>query len=335
MKKATRARQAAPEEKRAPDWLGMHRTMLLIRHFEEAVRSLASAGAVPGLAHLCAGQEATNVGVIAALDKRDMIASHHRGHGHCLAKGSDVTGLLAEILGRETGLCGGRSGSMHVFDLENGNLGTNGIVGGGIPLAAGAALAARARGSNEVFVCFFGDGALNQGLLHECMNMAAIWKLPVLFVCENNGYGEFTAIDDVTAGPSITGRGEVFGIPSRMVDGMDVRAVHGAAARRSACARGKGAVLHRVQHVAVRRASRGGQAGLQGGRGDKALAGARSNPQVCEAPDRRRPGEPRAAEGHGDARERARARRRGAGARRAGACAAAALGARQWLSRAC
>lgn len=241
MKKATRARQAAPEEKRAPDWLGMHRTMLLIRHFEEAVRSLASAGAVPGLAHLCAGQEATNVGAIAALDKRDMIASHHRGHGHCLAKGSDVTGLLAEILGRETGLCGGRSGSMHVFDLENGNLGTNGIVGGGIPLAAGAALAARARGSNEVFVCFFGDGALNQGLLHECMNMAAIWKLPVLFVCENNGYGEFTAIDDVTAGPSITGRGEVFGIPSRMVDGMDVRAVHGAAARAAAHARaGKG-----------------------------------------------------------------------------------------------
>ena len=242
MNKAERARpQARANDKRAPDWLAMHRTMLVIRHFEEAVRQLASSGAVPGLAHLCAGQEATNVGVIAALEKRDMIASHHRGHGHCLAKGADVAGLLAEILGRETGLCGGRSGSMHVFDLEHGNLGTNGIVGGGIPLAAGAALAARARGSDEVCVCFFGDGALNQGLLHECMNMAAIWKLPVLFVCENNGYGEFTAIDDVTAGPSITARGEVFGIPSKMIDGMDVRAVHGAASRAVAHARaGKG-----------------------------------------------------------------------------------------------
>ncbi|MBX9759066.1 MAG: thiamine pyrophosphate-dependent dehydrogenase E1 component subunit alpha [Beijerinckiaceae bacterium] len=242
MNKAPRARAATrARDKQAPDWLAMHRMMLLIRHFEEAVRSLATAGAVPGLAHLCAGQEATNVGVIAALEPRDMIASHHRGHGHCLAKGADVTGLLAEILGRETGLCGGRSGSMHVFDLEHGNLGTNGIVGGGIPLAAGAALAARARGSDEAFVCFFGDGALNQGLLHECMNMAAIWKLPVLFMCENNGYGEFTAIDDVTAGPSIIGRGEVFGIPSKMVDGMDVRAVYAAATRALAHARaGKG-----------------------------------------------------------------------------------------------
>jgi pyruvate dehydrogenase E1 component alpha subunit len=241
MTKKTRAAAPPPATRSPPDWLGMHRTMLRIRHFEETVRSLASAGAAPGLVHLCAGQEATNVGVIAALAKGDMIASHHRGHGHCLAKGADMTGLMAEILGKETGLCGGRSGSMHVIDLDNGNLGTNGIVGGGIPLAAGAALAARARGGNEVFVCFFGDGALNQGLLHECMNMAAIWKLPVLFVCENNGYGEFTAIDDVTAGPSITGRGEVFGIPSKMIDGMDIRAVYTAASRAVAHARsGKG-----------------------------------------------------------------------------------------------
>lgn len=242
MKKPKRAAATASKAKQArPDWIGMHRTMLLIRHFEEAVRSLATAGAVPGLAHLCAGQEATNVGVIAALDKGDMIASHHRGHGHCLAKGADVTALLAEILGKDMGLCGGRSGSMHVIDLDNGNLGTNGIVGGGIPLAAGAALAARARGGKEAFVCFFGDGALNQGLLHECMNMAAIWTLPLVFVCENNGYGEFTAIDDVTAGPSITARGEVFGIPSKMIDGMDVRTVYTAAARALAHARaGKG-----------------------------------------------------------------------------------------------
>lgn len=233
--------KARAAQKPALDWLAIHRALLLIRHFEEALRLLATAGAVPGLVHLCSGQEATNVGVIAALDKGDMIASHHRGHGHCLAKGADVTGLLAEILGKDAGLCGGRSGSMHVIDLDNGNLGTNGIVGGGIPLAAGAALAARARGGKEVCVCFFGDGALNQGLLHECMNMAAIWKLPVVFVCENNGYGEFTAIDDVTAGPSIVGRGEVFGIPSKMIDGMDVRTVYAAATRAAAHARaGKG-----------------------------------------------------------------------------------------------
>ena len=228
-------------EKYPPDWLGMHRMMLLIRHFEESVRSLATAGAVPGLVHLCAGQEATNVGVIAALAKGDIIASHHRGHGHCLAKGADVFSLLAEILGKDAGLCGGRSGSMHFIDLDNGNLGTNGIVGGGIPLAAGAALAARARGGDEVFVCFFGDGALNQGLLHECMNMTAIWNLPVVFVCENNGFGEFTAIDEVTAGPSILARGEVFGIPSEMIDGMDVRTVFTTTQRAVARARaGKG-----------------------------------------------------------------------------------------------
>ena len=209
--------------------LSMHRTMLRIGHFEETIRRLAASGAVPGLVHLCAGQEATNVGIIAALEDRDFIASHHRGHGHCIAKGAPVEGLMAESLGKASGMCGGRSGSMHVIDMERGNLGTNGIVGGGIPLAAGAALTARARGSDDVCVCFFGDGALNQGLLHECMNMAAIWKLAVVFVCENNGYGEFTAIDDVTAGPSLPGRGEVFGIPSEMIDGMDVQAVYAAA----------------------------------------------------------------------------------------------------------
>jgi TPP-dependent pyruvate/acetoin dehydrogenase alpha subunit len=199
--------------------------MALIRAFEEAVRSLATSGLVPGLVHLCSGQEATNVGVISALEARDVIASHHRGHGHCLARGAEPNLLLAEILGKAAGYGGGRSGSMHVIDLEHGNLGTNGIVGGGIPLACGAALSARARNTGAVSVCFFGDGALNQGLLHECMNMAAIWKLAVVFVCENNGYGEFTAIDDVTAGDSIPARGEVFGIPSKTIDGMDVLAV--------------------------------------------------------------------------------------------------------------
>jgi TPP-dependent pyruvate/acetoin dehydrogenase alpha subunit len=200
--------------------------MVLIRHFEEAVRSMAAAGLVPGLVHLCSGQEGTNVGVIAALERSDYIASHHRGHGHCIAKGMALPSLMAEILGRSAGISRGRGGTLHMFDPAVGNLGTNGIVGGGIPLATGAALSAKARRTGQVAVAFFGDGALNQGLLHECMNMAAIWKLPVVFVCENNGYGEYTAIETVTAGASLTARGEVFDIPSQTVDGMDVLAVH-------------------------------------------------------------------------------------------------------------
>lgn len=202
-----------------------YRMMVLIRRFEEQVRSMSQGGLVPGLVHLCAGQEATSAGTCLLLRQDDFIASHHRGHGHCLAKGARSDLLMAEILGRRAGYCGGRSGSMHIFDRENGNLGTNGIVGGGIPLAAGAALSAKSRGSNQVAVAYFGDGALNQGLVPECMNMAAIWSLPVIFVCENNGFGEFTAIEDVTAGQSLLARGQVYDIPSVEVDGMDVMAV--------------------------------------------------------------------------------------------------------------
>jgi pyruvate dehydrogenase E1 component alpha subunit len=209
--------------------LAIYRSMLLIRQFEEQVRRLAAAGAVPGLVHLCAGQEATAVGICAALALDDFIASSHRGHGHCLAKGAAPDRLMAEILGRQAGYCRGRSGSLHVSDAANFNLGTNGIVGGGGPLATGAALSAKIRGTKQVAVCFFGDGALNQGIVFEAMNMAAIWALPVLFVCENNGYGEYTAIADVAAGASLTGRGTVFEIPSPMIDGMDVVAVHAAA----------------------------------------------------------------------------------------------------------
>jgi len=199
--------------------------MLLIRSFEERVSSLAMGGSVPGLVHASAGQEAVSAGVCMALNREDYIASHHRGHGHCLAKGSDPKILLAEILGRVDGSGRGRGGSLHFFDPAVGNLGTNGIVGGGIPLAAGAALSAKNRNSGQVAVCFFGDGALNQGLVHECMNMAGIWSLPVIFVCENNGYGEFTAIDDVTAGKDLKKRGEAFDIPSVEADGMDLFSV--------------------------------------------------------------------------------------------------------------
>jgi pyruvate dehydrogenase E1 component alpha subunit len=209
------------------DLLSLYRQMLLIRAFEEQVRSLAAGGVTPGLVHLYTGQEAVAVGVCAALRRDDMVASHHRGHGHCLAKGMGPKPLLAEILGRRDGPGRGRGGSMHVFDPENGNLGTNGIVGGGVPLAAGAALAAKRLGTDRVAVAFFGDGALNQGIVAEVMNMAAIWSLPVIFVCEHNGFGEFTASADVTAG-RLAARGEVFEIPTNEVDGMDVLAVRDA-----------------------------------------------------------------------------------------------------------
>jgi len=215
----------------AEDALRLLRGMQLIRTFEDQVRTLYSGGAIPGLVHLCAGQEAVAVGICSLLKADDMIASSHRGHGHCLAKGADVGRMMAEIMGRRTGYGLGRGGTLHIFDAANGNLGTNGIVGGGIPLAAGAALSAKRRGRGQVAACFFGDGALNQGLLFEVMNMAAIWRLPVLFVCENNGFGEFTAIEDVTAGPDPIARGLAFGIPSESIDGMDVLAVRTAAQR--------------------------------------------------------------------------------------------------------
>ena len=222
----------------AQEALRLLRLMQLIRSFEEHVRNLYSGGAIPGLVHLCAGQEAVAVGVCSLLGTEDMIASNHRGHGHCLAKGADVVRLMAEVMGRRTGYGLGRGGTLHIFDAANGNLGTTGIVGGGIPLAAGAALSAKRRGRGQVAVAFFGDGALNQGLLFEVMNMAAIWRLPVLFVCENNGFGEFTAIEDVTAGPDPIARGLAFGIPSETVDGMDVLAVRAAAQRALDRARG-------------------------------------------------------------------------------------------------
>ncbi len=215
----------------AQEALRLLHSMQLIRTFEDQVRNLYSGGAIPGLVHLCAGQEAVAVGICSLLNPADTIASNHRGHGHCLAEGADVDRLMAEIMGRRTGYGLGRGGSLHIFDAANGNLGTNGIVGGGIPLAAGAALSAKRRGQGDVAVCFFGDGALNQGLLFEVMNMAAIWHLPVLFVCENNGFGEFTAIEDVTAGPNPIARGLAFGIVSETIDGMDVMAVRSAAQR--------------------------------------------------------------------------------------------------------
>jgi pyruvate dehydrogenase E1 component alpha subunit len=208
--------------------LDMYRTMTVIRHFEGTVRKLHLAGKAPGLVHLSTGQEAMAAGVCLALNQDDYVASHHRGHGHCVAKGASLERLFAELTGRRDGYGMGRGGSMHIYDPENNNLGTNGIVGGSVPLATGAALSAKLRSSRQVAISFFGDGVLNQGLLFESMNMAAVWALPVVYICEDNRYGEFTETSTVTAGKQYIDRGVTFDIPSSEVDGMDVLAVYDA-----------------------------------------------------------------------------------------------------------
>src|SRR5512145_1632704 len=180
---------------------------------------------MPGLAHLYIGEEAVAVGVCEALRRDDFITSTHRGHGHCLAKGASVNRMFAELLGRALGYCRGKGGSMHIADPETGNLGANAIVGGSAGIATGAALSAKMRGSGQVAACFFGDGALGQGLLYEAMNMAALWKLPVIYVCENNLYGEYTPCGDTIAG-EILARAKAFGIHAESVDGQDVQAVY-------------------------------------------------------------------------------------------------------------
>jgi pyruvate dehydrogenase E1 component alpha subunit len=213
----------------APDTdVGLYRTVRLIRRFEERAVELVRSGDIIGGIHPYTGQEAIAAGVCAALRVDDMITSTHRGHGHVLAKGSDPARVLAELAGRATGLNKGRGGSMHAADFALGILGANAIVGANGAITAGAAWAARQEGSDRVAVSFFGDGAVNQGVLLEAMNLAALWRLPVLFVCENNGYATTLTVSDAVAG-TITGRGEAFGMPSVTVDGMDPRTVLAAA----------------------------------------------------------------------------------------------------------
>ena len=209
--------------------LAMYRDMAAIRLFEEQVNELYRGAKMPGLAHLYIGEEAVAVGVCSALRRDDYITSTHRGHGHCLAKGADPALMFAELLGREPGYCRGKGGSMHIADHANGNLGANAIVGGSTGIATGAAFSAKRRGTDQVAVCFFGDGALGQGLLYEVMNMASLWALPVIYVCENNLYNEYTHYLEATAG-SILVRPQAFGIESREVDGQDVRTVFAATA---------------------------------------------------------------------------------------------------------
>ncbi|MCE2488483.1 MAG: thiamine pyrophosphate-dependent dehydrogenase E1 component subunit alpha [Anaerolineae bacterium] len=202
-----------------------YQQLVTIREFEQRVAELYMQTLIPGIAHVSIGQEAVAVGVCGALRRDDYITSTHRGHGHSLAKGASPDRMFAELLGKEEGFCHGKGGSMHIADPETGNLGANAIVGGSLAIAAGAALGAKRAGKGQVAVCFFGDGALNQGLLLESMNMASIWQLPVIYVCENNQYGEYTPTERVTAG-NLVSRGEAFDIPSARVDGMDVMAVY-------------------------------------------------------------------------------------------------------------
>lgn len=209
--------------------LKMYQKMVKIRKFEMKVEELHLQDILPGLKHLYIGEEAVAVGVISNLRKDDYIASTHRGHGHCIAKGSDLKKMMAELYGKKTGYCKGKGGSMHISDINLGILGANGIVGANIPIAGGAALSAKLRGTDQVAVSFFGDGAANTGIFHEGINLASLWRLPAIFICENNLYGISTHQSRATAIPNIGDRASSYGIPKFIVDGMDVIAVYEAA----------------------------------------------------------------------------------------------------------
>ena len=211
-------------------WLRMYRQMVAIRQFEMQVNELYTRALMPGLAHLYIGEEAVAVGVCEAIERTDYITSTHRGHGHCLAKGASPNQMFAELLGKRAGYCKGKGGSMHIADPATGNLGANAIVCGSAGIATGAAFSSRRLGNGRVAVCFFGEGALGQGVLYEVMNLAQLFKLPVIYVCENNLYTEYTHYSETTAG-DILMRATAFGVEAVSVDGQDVRAVHGVAQR--------------------------------------------------------------------------------------------------------
>ncbi|SIT04700.1 pyruvate dehydrogenase E1 component alpha subunit [Roseivivax lentus] len=207
------------------DYLQMYRQMVRIRTFEDNANQLYLSAKMPGLTHMYSGEEAVAVGICEALEITDKITSTHRGHGHCVAKGAEFKEMFCELLGKEEGYCRGKGGSMHIADQSNGNLGANAIVGGSMGIATGSAFTSKMLGTGDVTVCFFGDGATAQGLWYEVMNMAALWNLPVIYACENNGYSEYTKTEEIAAG-SITARAEAFGIEAHQVDGQDVLAVN-------------------------------------------------------------------------------------------------------------
>lgn len=224
-KKTEATARSKPEAVDVEQWLHAYEQMSKIREFEEKANELYLKALMPGLTHLYSGQEAVAVGVCEALRRDDYITSTHRGHGHCIAKGASIDLMFAELLGKEAGYCRGKGGSMHIADPDSGNLGANAIVGGSAGIATGAALSAKMRSSDQVAVCFFGEGALGQGILYEVMNMASLWKLPIIYVCENNLYNEYTHYSEVLAG-EVTARAAAFGIYTETVDGQDVQLVY-------------------------------------------------------------------------------------------------------------
>lgn len=211
-------------QKETAKWI--YEKMHDIRNFEDRLHVLFAKGEIPGFVHLYAGEEAVAVGVCAHLTDEDQITSTHRGHGHCVAKGGDLKGMMAEIFGKATGLCKGKGGSMHIADIDKGILGANGMVGGGFPLAAGAALRNQYLKTKNVAVCFFGDGAANEGTFHESLNMASIWKLPVVFVCENNMFAEATPQTYSSASKTIADRAPAYNMPGKTIDGKNVVEVY-------------------------------------------------------------------------------------------------------------
>lgn len=213
------------------------RKMYLIRKFEEGAEDCYTRGLIHGTMHLSIGQEASAVGSCMVLEPDDQITSTHRGHGHCVAKGAQASKMFAEFFGKETGYCKGRGGSMHIADFESGNLGANGIVAGGIPIAVGAALTSKRLKTNKVVLCFFGDGANNEGAFHESLNMASVWKLPVVFICENNKYGMSTSTERSTSVPQIAQRAASYSMPGVTVDGNDLSAISQAVSEAVARAR--------------------------------------------------------------------------------------------------
>ncbi len=221
--------------------LWAYERMVLIRKFEDKVHDLFSAGKIPGFVHLYAGGEAVAVGVCAHFRDDDFLTSTHRGHGHCIAKGVDVRGMMAELFGKATGSCKGKGGSMHIADIEKGMLGANGIVGGGAPLACGPALMARVKKTDQVTACFFGDGGASQGTVHEALNLASIWKLPVIFVCENNLYAQTSPVKYTLNVKNVADRAASYGVPGVIADGMsffDVYEKAGEAVRRARAGEG-------------------------------------------------------------------------------------------------
>jgi acetoin:2,6-dichlorophenolindophenol oxidoreductase subunit alpha len=229
------------------------RRMYLIRRFEEGAEDAYMRGLIHGTMHLSIGQEASAVGSCMDLRKTDYITSTHRGHGHCIAKGADPKLMFAEFFGKEEGYCRGRGGSMHIADVECGNLGANGIVGGGLPIAVGAALAIRKQQRDDVAVCFFGDGASNEGAFHEALNMAAIWKLPVLFICENNKYGMSVSTERSMAVEHVADRAASYKMPGEIIDGNRVEDVSEAVMRATARARnGEGPTLLECKTYRIR-----------------------------------------------------------------------------------